>query len=525
MIHNCLQCGVSFSFTDASTVLLKKISPVINGKQYPIPTPSLCPDCRRQRRLAFRNERSFHKRTCDFCKKSIIAVYPQESEYKVYCRECWWSDHWDSLAYGRPYDFNRPFFEQYHELCKALPHIAIHNDGTSENCEYVNYGMNNKSCYLSLCAFSEDIYYSHGAFKSRSCLDCTKVIESELCYECIDVSRCYQLFFSQDCVNCSESWFLKDCQNARHCFASSGLRNREFVFENFQLSKEDYEARIKKITLTVEGIQNYLAKRNEISLQMSHRAVHGMNNENATGDFIDNCKNVESCFDCIGLEDSAYCDTCVQAKDLMGCSYTGLGSELSYEINGSNGCQRSMALYYTRTPLECFYCQYCYESQHLFGCQGLKRKKFCIFNLQYSEEEYYSLLPKIVAQIQETGEWGQFFPISISPFPHNETVAFEYFPVTEDQARAKGWQWAKLENPETKSFRMIKQELDFYQRFGLPAPTLHPDIRHRNRLAKRNSRKLWERACSACGKPIRTTFSPDRPEKIFCEPCYEKAVY
>lgn len=338
----CCNCSSPFTITEADRHLLDKISPVLNGKAYPIPDPTLCPDCRRQRRLAFRNERSFHRRTCDFCKKQIIAVYPQESEYTVYCRECWWSDHWDPLSFGRPYDFNRPFFDQYFELCNAVPHLAIHNDGTSENCEYVNYGMNNRSCYLSLCAFSEDIYYSHGAFKSRNCIDCIKVVESELCYECIDCSKCYQLFFSQDCVNCSEGWFLKDCQNARHCFASSGLRNREYVFENSQLTKEAYEKRISSISITSEGIANWTAKRDEISLQVPHRAIHGMNHEGSTGNFIDNCKNVTHCFDCIGLEDSSYCDTCVQAKDLMDCSYTGLGSELSYEINGSNGCQRSI---------------------------------------------------------------------------------------------------------------------------------------------------------------------------------------
>ena len=29
-----------------------------------------------------------------------------------------------------------------------------------------------------------------------------------------------------------------------------------------------------------------------------------------------------------------------------------------------------------------------------------------------------------------TGEWGEFFPSSLSPFGYNETVAQEYFPLT-----------------------------------------------------------------------------------------------
>jgi hypothetical protein len=30
----------------------------------------------------------------------------------------------------------------------------------------------------------------------------------------------------------------------------------------------------------------------------------------------------------------------------------------------------------------------------------------------------------------ETGEWGEFFHPSLSPFGYNETVAQEYYPVT-----------------------------------------------------------------------------------------------
>ena len=34
--------------------------------------PKICPDCRAQLRLCFRNERFLYKRTCDNCKKSTI---------------------------------------------------------------------------------------------------------------------------------------------------------------------------------------------------------------------------------------------------------------------------------------------------------------------------------------------------------------------------------------------------------------------------------------------------------------------
>ena len=38
--------------------------------------------------------------------------------------------------------------------------------------------------------------------------------------------------------------------------------------------------------------------------------------------------------------------------------------------------------------------------------------------------------------MKSTGEWGEFFPHEMSPFGYNETVAQEYFPMTEDEVRS-----------------------------------------------------------------------------------------
>ena len=33
----------------------------------------------------------------------------------------------------------------------------------------------------------------------------------------------------------------------------------------------------------------------------------------------------------------------------------------------------------------------------------------------------------------QDGEWGEFFPSTLSPFGYNETVAQEYFPLTREE--------------------------------------------------------------------------------------------
>ena len=134
--------------------------------------------------------------------------------------------------------------------------------------------------------------------------------------------------------------------------------------------------------------------------------------------------------------------------------------------------------------------------------------------------------------MMKTGEWGEFFPSSLSPFGYNETVAQEYYPLTKTEALTGGrFNWSDYESPfpqvekvipgakipksitevpddilkwaiecevSGRPFRIIKQELEFYRKHHLPIPHHHPDIRHEDRMKLRNARKLWERKCDKC---------------------------
>ena len=160
--------------------------------------------------------------------------------------------------------------------------------------------------------------------------------------------------------------------------------------------------------------------------------------------------------------------------------------------------------------------------------------------------------------MRATGEYGQFSPASSAPFAYNETTAQEYFPLTKEDALRAGFPWSDRADdvPEAKRvipaaklpgdiadipddilhwameceatkrpFKIIKQELDFYRQLRLPVPSLHPDERHKRRMALRNPRKLWDRTCAKCKKPITTSYPPSRPEIVYCEECYLAAVY
>lgn len=72
---------------------------------------------------------------------------------------------------------------------------------------------------------------------------------------------------------------------------------------------------------------------------------------------------------------------------------------------------------------------------------------------------------------------------------------------------------------------MVKQELGFYIENAIPLPDKHPDVRHLDRMKKRNPRELYERPCAACGKTMICAYDPSDPRKVYCEECYKKEVY
>src|SRR6185436_5418446 len=83
----------------------------------------------------------------------------------------------------------------------------------------------------------------------------------------------------------------------------------------------------------------------------------------------------------------------------------------------------------------------CFQCKNCFGCVGLKHKEYCIFNKQYTKEEYEEIVPRIIEHMRKTGEWGEYLAPSLSCFPYNETVAQEEFPLTKEDTERHGWAW------------------------------------------------------------------------------------
>ena len=89
----------------------------------------------------------------------------------------------------------------------------------SENCEFNNYAVDSKDCYLSVRVQGQDVLYSYLAVHDCiDCVDCYNVESCELGYELIDAKKCYDVSFSKNIENCSSSKYLLNCKNCKNCF-------------------------------------------------------------------------------------------------------------------------------------------------------------------------------------------------------------------------------------------------------------------------------------------------------------------
>lgn len=559
----CKNCGQSFEITDGDLTLLDKLSPVIGDKKYVIPPPTLCFSCRLQRRLAFYNSRALYKDECDLTGKAMVSIFSPEKLFTVYDREVWYGDDWDPMDYGRKFDFSRPFFPQFREFMEAIPQLGRGVISNNVNSDYTNDNVELKNCYLVFDGGQgEDCYYGHTFAYIKDCVDFLCLKECELCYMTVFCEKCYNLAYSRYCYNCSDSWFLRDCIGCKNCFGCVNLRQKQYCIFNEQKSKKEYETFLAEFQSSKYSVVESIRKRaEEFFLSQPVKATRGERNEDVVGDNIYDSKDVYTCFESGDLRDCRYCTVCIMgARDCMDVHIWGDKLELSYDscVVGLN-VRNVMGGYYISEGCDgIYYSMYCSRSSsNLFGCIGLRHKKNCVMNKQYSKEEYEELVPRIIEHMKSHGEYGEFFPIEISMFGYNETMADGYFPLPKEEVLKKGWQWCDYETKveaqrsipaaqlpddtndvlddvlnwvieceETgRPFKIVKQELDFYRQHCLPLPRRHPDQRYRDLFKFRNPFQLWDRECKKCGQAVKTSYSSDRPEIVYCERCYLEMVY
>lgn len=546
----CTDCGGKYEFSAEELKLFE---------HWGFDPASTCFVCNQKHRISFRNGRNMYKRKCDATGEEIISIYSQNSPYKIYKSNEWYNDKWDSMDYGRTFDFNRPFFDQFQELRLEVPRMAMHNV-KAENSDFCNQTYGNKNCYMIVGGdFNEDSMYGTLCMRNRSLVDGDYTTDTEMGYMMSDSIHCYNCRFTFDSKNCSDCSYISNCTGCKNCILCTNLSQKSYCIRNKQLTKEDYNLEAANILTGSAKMQKECVK--EFVQMRSERVVkyaHMIGCEHCTGDYQQHSKNCINCYDILESEDLHNVIFASKSKDCFQCSLLGDEAELCYESISSLNGKNVRFSHFVIDSIHVDYSDFIFNCQHVFGCEGLRHKKYCILNKQYTKEEYEELIPKIIEHMKQTNEWGKFFPKEFSCFAYNESTISEYFPLSREEALAQGFKWREesVEKPKVEKiipasqlpdsledipddilnwgieceitnrpFKITPKELSFYRKMNIPIPRKHPDERYSWRTALRNPRKLWKRQCQKCDKDIQTTYSPERTEKVLCEKCYLKEVY
>ena len=555
-----------------------------------VPTPTWCPQCRFRRRIIWRNERKLFRVKSALSGKNIFTLFPSEAGYIIYGNEEWRGGY-DPIIFGQEVDFTRPFLQQLFELNKKVPKPAG-SRLRMVNSEYSDNGDSLKNCYLLFNSnFTEDSGYGNGVDRCQLCYDNSHIQGCERCYHSFWLTNCYQTHFSSRCEDCTDTWFSKDCRACSNCVGCVNLRTKSYCIFNEQYSKEEYQIKLKEFNFSSwKNIIDINKKAKEFWLKFPNKFMQGIKNQNVSGEFITHSKNVRDSYLVRESENLRYVQysQVPSSKDCYDSSIIGSNAQQIYESAicgwGGSNIKFSWECYTNAFNME--YCLQCINSSNLFGCSGMQNGQYCILNKQYTKEEYEVMVLKIkkhmsdmpyIDKLGRVYKYGDFFPVEASPFAYMHTISSDHFPLTKDEAIAKGFRWEDVnpteyqttkfaeELPDNienvgleilkeiikcercgKAYRIIESELQFLKQIKISLPHWCVDCRHYDRISQRNSAIFYDRKCQCndealknkiykntathshgsnpCTNNFKTSYSPDRLEIIYCGSCYNNEV-
>lgn len=124
-------------------------------------------------------------------------------------------------------------------------------------------------------------------------------------------------------------------------------------------------------------------------------SLAGFDNYNNFGDYIFRSTNIYWGFDSAQSNDCSYITFGDMCKDTFDC-YRCVKCEQCYECVDCYKCYDNVYCDGNDRCLECYFCSRCQDSNNCFGCVLLKNKQYCIFDKQYSKEEYYTQIKELL---------------------------------------------------------------------------------------------------------------------------------
>jgi hypothetical protein len=428
--RTCKRTWQDFPIFQSEINLMEKISPVIWWVKYLLSKPNICPQIRDMQRLAIRNERKFYTFINNKWKKEITTISP-DMDIKVLSLKDFYDN--DNYKFWKDYTWN--FLENIKDLIKSMPQLAKLTY-EMENAEYCNQETNDKNCYMNTgWHINENSMHNTYSVRSKRTVDNYRVWDSEIIYQSINVAKSQNIFFSQYIENSFNTRFSYDIIGWQNILFGYWLRNSQYVYKNKVLLKEERDVIFK---IYKEKIKSYkwlqeIMKEYKIFIdQFPKKSTWNTTIENVSWSEITNSKNILNSFVWEESEDISNSYIFAGLKSCADISST-WRCEKSYNIASSMECNWLIScshIFSGKTNNTFYSYMMQWWSFNLWSC-GLTNQNNTILNKKYNSNDREKLTIQIIKEIQSKGNFWEFFDISLSPYPYNDSVAYDYYPVNK----------------------------------------------------------------------------------------------
>jgi len=220
------------------------------------------------------------------------------------------------------------------------------------------------------------------------------------------MNKCYDCKYCTDCENCSECLFCSNMTSCTQCFMCTNLQHKKYYFKNTQYTPEEYAKIVLDAKLWSDKSTKQLKKSFETWGQHClTKNLHIQNCENISkSDHVSNCANSSDIFEANNVNKSKFFWIGDGAENCYDCTVTG-GSNWCYDCVVADNSYMVSFSFFCRESRSCSYCYNCLGCEDCFACISLKKGRYCIFNTQYSHEEYKKVKQKIIDLMMQNKEW------------------------------------------------------------------------------------------------------------------------
>jgi len=459
------------------------------------------------------------------------------------------------------YDDQKPFFEMFRELQLMVPVNATRNVKPVERSIATVSQGDIDSYFVAGCS-SKNCFYSEDVLNQENTIDANGAMSLNDCYHINHSQRLHNCKFVYESYDCVNSSFLFDCRNCEFCIGISNKRNKKYMFWGEQLNEEEWNKKASEMDLSSYSELEKLKSRFYEMIEKDSVWPENFNIkcQDCTGEYLISCTDCKNSILGVEATDNYHCIGLYNARgNAFSIAIPGERNYQSGMVGDTSNCKFSSSLIRC-DDLE--YCFNCYDCEHCFGCCALRHKKFCIFNKQYSEEEYWDKIDKLKCAMLDRGEYGRPLPtkFSFGYFPESGIAVYLGADLTDENWEKSGmlkfdpwedgaygemrldsadlrnrddipdklddvgdeWVGVPILDPDiNRPFAYLKPEMEFYRKHRIAPPREHFTARIRNLMRASNQLDLQDSNCANCKKVIQASKNPTFQERnVYCQDCY-----